>query len=179
MPNKKYCHTCGTPLIETVVEGRLRKFCVTCREPVYENPLPASCLVVADRDERILLVRRGVEPKVGHWCLPGGFMELDETPEEAALRELKEETGLTGTIDRLLGVTANPSPLYRSVLMVGYLVIQYKGVPVAGDDAVDIAFFDRRDLPEIAFESHHRFVGIYNGMKKASVDAGWKRKVIL
>ncbi|MFZ5569791.1 MAG: NUDIX hydrolase [Thermodesulfobacteriota bacterium] len=161
MLEKKYCHACGTRLIETVVEGRPRKFCATCQEPAYENPLPASCLVVADHDDRILLVRRGVEPKIGFWCLPGGFMEIDESPEEAALRELKEETGLMGTIDRLLGVATTPSRMYRSVLMVGYLVIRFEGAPVAGDDAVDIGFFDQRELPEIAFESHRRFMGIY------------------
>ncbi len=150
-------------MIEKKVEGRLRKFCVACQEPLYENPLPATCLVVADNRQGILLVRRGVEPKIGYWCLPGGFMELDETPEQAALRELREETGLIGRIDTLLGVSANPSKLYQTVLMIGYLVKQYEGIPMAGDDATDIAFFDKQNLPEIAFESHAGFIQMYLG----------------
>lgn len=164
MSVKKFCHFCGTPLIEKSMDGRLRKYCVACQEPLYENPLPATCLVVVGSGDGILLVRRGVEPKIGYWCLPGGFMELDETPEEGALRELREETGLIGRIESLLGVSANPSRLYQAVLMIGFLVKQYEGTLVAGDDATDIAFFDKRNLPEIAFESHVRFIRAYHGM---------------
>jgi ADP-ribose pyrophosphatase YjhB (NUDIX family) len=110
----------------------------------------------------VLLVKRSVEPKKGLWCLPGGFMELGETPEQAALRELKEETGLAGRIEMLLGVYANPSVIYHTVLMVGYLVKSYSGTLIAGDDADDAAFFHYDRLPEIAFESHINFMRIYN-----------------
>ena len=113
----------------------MRPFCEGCREPVYENPVPVTCVVVTDPGNRLLLVRRSVAPKIGLWCLPGGFMELGETPEEAALRELAEETGLSGTIDRLLGVLTTPSDQYHTVLMVGYRVGAYTGRVVAGDDA--------------------------------------------
>jgi len=102
-----------------------------------------------------------VEPKKGFWCLPGGFMELGETPEQGALRELKEETNLTGHIGMLLGVTSNHSDKYNTVLMIGYLIENYTGTPRAGDDASDIACFDFDDLPEVAFESHKKFIRIY------------------
>jgi ADP-ribose pyrophosphatase YjhB (NUDIX family) len=85
-------------------------------------------------------------------------MELGETPEQAALRELEEETGLSGKIDMLLGVTANQSSQYETVLMVGYLVKDYSGAPIAGDDASDAAYFHIDELPEIAFESHKKFI---------------------
>ena len=161
MRKKNFCHYCGKALFEKIFEGRLRLFCEHCNEPIYENPIPASCLVVADDTDRVLLVRRSVEPKKGSWCLPGGFMELGETPETAALRELKEETGLDGHIEILLGVSSNPSMLYHTVLMVGYLVKTYTGTPVAGDDADDVAFFHYDELPEIAFESHMEFIKKY------------------
>ncbi len=148
-------------LIEKIFEGKLRLFCEHCNEPIYENPIPAACLVVADNTNRVLLVRRSVEPKKGFWCLPGGFMELGEVPETAALRELKEETGLDGHIKMLLGVSSNPSLLYHTVLMVGYLVKTYTGTPIAGDDADDVAFFHYDELPEIAFESHMKFIKMY------------------
>ena len=161
MRKKTHCPFCGNRLIEKVCDGQQRLFCEYCEEPVYENPIPAACLVVVDEAHRILLVKRSVAPKMGHWCLPGGFIELGESPEQAALRELKEETGLTGKIETLLGVTLNPSDLYHSVLMVGYLVYQYSGNPRPGDDASDVAYFPPRHLPDIAFESHKKFITIY------------------
>jgi ADP-ribose pyrophosphatase YjhB (NUDIX family) len=161
MREKRYCPYCGTGLVEKFCEGALRHYCNQCKEPVYENPTPATCLVVVDTEDRVLLVKRSVEPKKGFWCLPGGFMELGETPEKAALRELKEETGLTGKINMLLAVSANPSDLYHTVLMVGYLVKSYSGNLIAGDDANDVAYFHYNELPEIAFESHTSFIRMY------------------
>jgi 8-oxo-dGTP diphosphatase len=161
MRKKTFCPYCGTRLIEKICEGSPRLFCEQCDEPIYENPIPASCLVVVDNMNRVLLVKRNVEPKKGFWCLPGGFMELGETPEKAALRELKEETGLTGKINMLLAVSANPSDLYHTILMVGYLVKSYSGNLIAGDDANDVAYFHYNELPEIAFESHTGFIRMY------------------
>jgi ADP-ribose pyrophosphatase YjhB (NUDIX family) len=161
MKKKTFCHYCGAELTEKIFEGSLRLFCEQCDEPIYENPIPATCLVVVDNKNRVLLVKRNVEPKQGEWCLPGGFMELGETPEKAALRELKEETGLSGQIDMLLGVSSNPSQQYHTVLIVGYLVKSYTGTLVAGDDADDVAYFHYSELPGIAFESHLEFIRKY------------------
>jgi 8-oxo-dGTP diphosphatase len=161
MRKKTFCPYCGTRLTEKICEGSPRLFCEHCDEPIYENPIPASCLVVVDNINRVLLVKRSVEPKKGFWCLPGGFMELGESPEKAALRELEEETGLSGRIEMLLGVSSNPSAQYHTVLMVGYLIRQYTGTLIAGDDADDAAYFHYDELPEIAFESHERFIRMY------------------
>jgi mutator protein MutT len=161
MRKKTHCPFCGDRLTEKALEGTQRLFCAQCGEVVYENPIPAACLVVVDDTGKILLVKRSVEPKIGKWCLPGGFIELGETPEQAALRELKEETGLTGEIKSLLGVAANPSDLYHTVLMVGYLVDRYTGNLRPGDDASEVAYFSVGRIPEIAFESHKKFIRIY------------------
>ncbi len=161
MQTKKYCPFCGARLGKKFWEGSLRLFCEPCGEAVYENPVPATCLVVVDPTDRVLLVKRNVPPKAGFWCLPGGFMELGETPEAAALRELKEETGLSGKVEMLLGVLSNPSSDYHTVLMIGYLVKQVSGTPKPGDDASDISYFHFAHLPELAFDSHIQFIRIY------------------
>lgn len=161
MPLKKFCPFCAHRLIRKEVEGRRRLFCEACQTPLYENPLPATCLVVPNGCGQILLVKRSVEPKIGFWCLPGGFLEVGETPEEGALRELLEETGLKGEIDRLLGVVTTPSTLYRAVLMVGFLVKDSQGELLPGDDAEETRYFNLKDLPEIAFDSHKTFIERY------------------
>jgi len=161
MRKKRFCHFCGHPLMQKSLDGQARLFCQNCDVPIYENPVPATCLVTIDDQKRLLLVKRSVDPKKGFWCLPGGFMELQETPEAAGLRELHEETGLTGKIDRLLGVVSNDSSNYDTVLMVGFLVQTWRGQLIAGDDADAADWFDYPDLPEIAFDSHRKFIAQY------------------
>jgi len=142
-------------------EERLRLYCEHCNETVYENPVPATCIVTIDETERVLLVKRNVEPKKGFWCLPGGFVELGENPDQGALRELKEETGLEGRIEMLIGVTSSPSSQYDTVLMVGYLVKRYGGLLCTGYDASEAEWFHYSELPEVAFNSHLMFIRIY------------------
>jgi ADP-ribose pyrophosphatase YjhB (NUDIX family) len=158
MQAKQFCHYCSNPLEHKHVEGRTRLYCTACRQPIYENPIPATCVVVMSPSSRILLVKRNVAPKSGWWCLPGGFMELGETPETAALRELQEETGIRGRIDRLLGVCSDRSPHYDTVLMVGYLSTLSNGSPSPGDDAEEVRWFAFADIPPIAFSSHSYFI---------------------
>jgi ADP-ribose pyrophosphatase YjhB (NUDIX family) len=166
MRRKQYCPFCASALIEKTVEARRRLYCPSCRQTLYENPIPASCIVVADERNRILLVKRNVEPKIGAWCLPGGFIELDEKPEEAALRELQEETGLTGRIVSMLGAIGQHSEQYHTVLILGYAVGDIKGELRAGDDASDIAYFGLGELPEIPFESHREFIERYSSLPR-------------
>jgi 8-oxo-dGTP diphosphatase len=163
-PPKAFCPQCGGKLTQKKWEGRRRRFCKTCDRAIYENPVPATCLVVVDGQNRVALVKRNVAPRKGHWCLPGGFMELGEGPEEAALRELAEETGLTGKINRLLGVMSTPNAQYHTVLMIAYLVSDYQGALVPGDDASAADWFSHRELPEIAFTSHSHFIAAYYGL---------------
>ena len=157
---KQFCHFCAFPLENRHVEGRMRLYCTSCQRPIYENPVPAACVVLVDDHQRLLLVKRRVAPRQGMWCLPGGFVECGETPEQAAMRELQEETGLTGRINTLIGVTTSPGTLYQSILLIGYLVTCYSGSAVAGDDASDVDFFDKKNSPDVAFESHQSFIRI-------------------
>ena len=158
MEPKSHCHFCGQPLTHKFIEGRQRLYCAACLRPIYENPIPATCIVTINAHDQVLLVKRSVPPEMGQWCLPGGFIELGEAPEEAALRELAEETGLTGVIDTFLGVYASPSSRYDSVLVLGYVITDFQGVARAGDDASDVRWFPAEHLPRIAFDSHRRFL---------------------
>ena len=161
MMTKRYCHTCGGLLVVMPAEVPNHAFCRHCRTTVYDNPVPATCSVVVDKQGRILLIKRKVAPKQGMWCLPGGFMAIAETPEQTALRELSEETGLTGGIDLLLGVTSVPDKRFHTIVMIGYLVKTFRGNLAPGDDAAEAGFFPYDSLPPIAFSSHDAFIRLY------------------
>lgn len=161
VPNKLFCHFCGSRLSKKNIEGRIRLFCDACNTPIYENPVPASCIIAPDNNDRILMVKRNVEPRIGFWCLPGGFMELDETPEESAIREFREETGLTGKIERLLGMVTHKSERYGSILVSGFLAGNLEGELNPGDDASDAKFFAMDEIRDVAFDSHWYFIKIF------------------
>ncbi|MBU1170327.1 MAG: NUDIX domain-containing protein [Proteobacteria bacterium] len=161
MIQKKFCPYCAGPLVESQIEGQLRKRCTQCQTILYENPVPAACVVLIDSQERVLLAKRKVDPKAGYWCLPGGFVELGESPEEAAIRELREETGLQGKIDMLLGVSVDPHPDYDTVLITAFLIRSFQGSIMAGDDVSRADFYFSETLPDIAFRSHSHFIRHY------------------
>ena len=106
---------------------------------------------------RVLLVRRRWEPRVGSWCLPAGFMEAGETPEQTAVRELHEETGVIAQLTGLLGVYAGfDDPRVRAVLIL-YTGLATGGEERAGDDATELAWFPLDALPDdLAFASHRQ-----------------------
>ena len=89
----KYCNNCGEKVILEIPKGdnRERYCCPNCETIHYQNPKPTATLICVNKD-KILLVKRAFEPAKGEWSLPGGFIELGETPEDAAKRELVEET---------------------------------------------------------------------------------------
>jgi 8-oxo-dGTP diphosphatase len=156
--NIAFCSFCGGHLEEVVVEGRSRKRCVQCGRINYVNPTPAVGLLAARQPNLVMLVRRTVPPEIGHWCLPGGFIEMGETPEDAVHRELLEETGLRCTIDRLFDVGTVINGFYGDVIVLAYVITIAGGTPRAGDDADRIDYFPASDLPPIAFKSHVRFI---------------------
>jgi 8-oxo-dGTP diphosphatase len=105
------------------------------------------------KDGEILLVKRKNEPFKGKWALPGGFVEYGEKTEDAAVREVFEETGLKTSVKSLVGVYSNPNRDPRGhTITVVYLMELISGELCSGDDAADAKFFDLDMLPEISFD---------------------------
>jgi len=159
----KYCPKCRAELELSWIEDERRLACPECHWVNYENPLPSSAALVRNRKGEVLLVKRGKEPGKGKWALPSGFIEIDETPKKACLRELKEETGLKGEVVRLVGVYSQKSLLYRNVLIIGYEV-NARGDLSPGSDSQEAEFFPLDKLPDVPFSSHRKM--IEDGVKK-------------
>jgi len=153
----RFCPLCRTPLGAKIEDGRKRRCCPECGWIHYLNPLPCAAALVLRSGGEVLLVRRGVEPGKGLWGLPSGFIEIDETPEEACLRELREETCLEGMIGDLVGVYSQESSVYKFVIIIGYRV-DAAGDPSPGSDSEETAFFPLNRLPTIAFPSHRAII---------------------
>ena len=124
----------------------------------YDYPRPAvtaDCVVIAKENEsKVLLIKRGNEPFKGQWAFPGGFMNMDETTEQCAVRELEEETGLKVTEIKQIGAYSkvDRDPRGRTVT-VAYLVVIDKAEAVkGGDDAAKAQWFPISGLPKLAFD---------------------------
>ena len=102
---------------------------------------------------KVLLVQRGVEPFKGRWAFPGGFLNIQESAEEGALRELKEETGLEGVLARQFHTFTAPNrdPRERVISIAFYALVRLQEVR-GGDDAADARWFRLDEVPQLAFD---------------------------
>ena len=101
------------------------------------------------KGKKVLMIKRGMAPRKGAWGPPSGFIEVGETPEEACLRELKEETGVSGQVVRLVGVSRlGDKEVYGDMLMVRYLVKVGDEEITPGDEVEDARFFDIAELSD-------------------------------
>jgi 8-oxo-dGTP diphosphatase len=140
-----------------------------CLRPRFRNPaLTVDGAVIVRRPRpggvryHILLIRRGTEPFAGEWALPGGFVEYGEDPDRAVMREIEEETGLSGLPFRQFRTFGRPDrdPRGHTVSIV-YLAELVGEPPVVagGDDAAEARWFPLDQLPDLAFD-HDRILGM-------------------
>jgi 8-oxo-dGTP diphosphatase len=149
-----FCPRCGAVMEMAKVAGRVREVCPSCGFILYHNPVPGAGVLV-EIDEGIVLVQRGQPPFVGWWALPSGYIEADESVEQAAVRECKEETGLDIELLELFGVYSFPEGPVQSGIVIFYRARPVGGELEAGDDAQDVEVFYPDALPEkLAFRTH-------------------------
>lgn len=127
----------------------------------YEYPHPAvtaDCVIFGFDGVciKVLLIQRGIEPFKGKWALPGGFMKIDETAEECALRELEEETGLrNASVEQFHTFSdVNRDPRERIITIAHYALVRLSEVK-GGDDAASASWFAMSEVPSLAFDHDH------------------------
>jgi 8-oxo-dGTP diphosphatase len=161
----KYCPRCRAEMVDRVAYDRVRRVCPECRFVQFIDPKVGAAVLAVTEDNQALLVRRAVDPAKGSWCLPGGFIEIGETPQQAASRECKEESGFDVEIDRLIDVYYYED--YRgSGILVLYRGTITNGSAQSGDDVQEVGFFGPDDLPEdIAFDSNIETLALWRAGK--------------
>lgn len=142
------------------VAGRVREICPACGFILYRNPVPGAGVLVEMEtspggESGVVLIQRGQPPFVGWWALPSGYIEADESVEQAAMRECQEETGLDVELLELFGVYSFPEGPVQSGIVIFYRARPVGGKLRAGDDAQDVGVFSPDALPEkLAFRTH-------------------------
>ena len=162
---RRHCIYCGGEITKKSEDGVLRDFCPCCNSFFYNNPLPVVSSIL-DSAREILLVKRDRAPFKGQWCLPTGFAEAGESIEDAALRELREETGIKGRISRLLDVDSYKSRFYGDLLFLTFIVEQTGGKLAAGGDCTQARFWPVNKLPPMAFPPNKRALDAYIKSKR-------------
>ena len=156
-----YCSQCGKKNQFGEIDGSIRYHCPNCKTIHYQNPKPTATLILP-RKNQVLLVRRAFEPAKGSWSLPGGFLELGETLEEGAKRELKEETNLMGSMSALLGTCSHFNSIFGDVLLIGYemQIVSWDNIS-PGDDADEAQMFLLNSAPPLAFKCHTKILNMH------------------
>ncbi len=141
-----FCAHCGHALEAGAGPGG-RAACPACGNVRWADPKVAAGTVV-ERQGRIVLVRRNLNPMYGRWSFPSGYVDAGEVVEEAAAREVLEETGIEVRIEQLLGVySGGGSP----VVFIAFAGTAIAGEPRANDEVMELGLFEPAALPELAF----------------------------
>ncbi len=152
-PGFRFCPKCGGQLERKQIKANEpeRRVCNACAFILYEDPKIAACTIPII-DNKIVLLKRGIEPNYGQWVFPGGFMDRGERVEDAAIRETWEEANLAVEIDQLLNIYSYTG---QPVVIVVYLVNVVGGELKAMDETLEAATFAPEEIPwdELAFES--------------------------
>jgi ADP-ribose pyrophosphatase YjhB (NUDIX family) len=156
-PMVRFCSRCGAELSFGPIGGedRDRLGCPACGFVFYVNPrLVVTTLPITERGE-VMLIRRGIEPGYDMWAQPGGFLEIDETVREAAIRETLEETGLAVEPGAIVGLY---SRVPAAIVVVAYEARIVGGEPLVTHESLETRPFapDTIPWPQIAFETSVR-----------------------
>lgn len=152
----RYCPRCGS---DADIAYPRSITCPACGYGAYYNPKPVACAIPVTDDDRLVLMRRGFQPQRGKWSMPGGFVDLGETVEDAARREVREEIAIEVEIRHLVGVYSRAED--RTVVVV--YAAHAQGIPTPTEEALEIRAFAPNEIPwqELAFWSDGRALRDY------------------
>jgi len=156
-----HCVNCGALLVPREIEGRMHEACPNDDFVLWHDPKVVTAVVV-EAPGGVLLGRRGIEPGRGLWCLPGGFVNDDEGPLDAAVRECQEEIGAAVEVTGLVGVYHIAKTDAPSMVGIGYRARLENGETAQpGSEMLELDIFALDSLPPLAFPSHRQILSDY------------------
>lgn len=162
-----FCVNCGAQLVPRSIEGREIEACPNDDFILWRDPKVVTAVVV-ETEGGIVLGRRAIEPGYGLWCLPGGFVNHDEDPAVAAVRECREEIGADVDITSLIGVYHVAKTTASSIVGIAYVGrLREAEKPSVGGEMLEVGVFSLDALPPLAFPSHREVIGRYAAQRAA------------
>ena len=163
----QFCPRCGGPLERRRLKASEpeRPVCSRCGFVFYIDPKIAVGTIIRTDGDRLVLVRRAIEPGYGLWVFPGGYVDRGEPLTSAAVREAREECGLEVRLDSLVNIYSYPG---RAPVIVVYAATAVGGTLCADDECLETAEFDSASIPwdQLAFRSTHEGLRDYlNGTR--------------
>ena len=158
----RFCSSCGSPRVERVVpngDSLARDVCAACGTIHYQNPkVVVGCL--PEWEDRVLLCRRAIDPRMGLWTLPAGFLENNETLVDGAMRETLEEAGARVDVGDLYAVISLPQ-ISQVYMMFRARLLDLRFAP--GSESLEVRLFEESDVPweSLAFRTIARTLRNY------------------
>ena len=150
----EFCPSCAVGLGIEYIDGKQRQICPSCKRVMYYDPKLTTTAIV-EQDLKVLFVKRATPPGIGLWSLPGGYVDRGEIVEEAACREVFEETGLRIKIGNIVGIYSEKG---NPVVLITYDSVVTGGTLTSGPEVLDAQFFAPTNLPELAFPRDKRIL---------------------
>ena len=168
----KFCSNCGAALTFGEIEGedRDRLSCPACGHIVYVNPRLVVTVFPITDDGELVLLRRGIEPGRGRWAQPGGFLEVDETVNQAAIRETWEETGLLVEPGEIIGLYTR---LEAAVVTIAYEARIVGGTAAPTAEALEIRTFAPEDIPWSSLAFRTTMWALRDWLERRRPDVKW------
>ena len=165
----RFCPVCGGALeSRSLRDGDpARLVCTACGFVFYLDPKLAVGTIITDEQNRVVLVKRAIEPGYGKWVFPGGYVDRGEEVRAAAVREAREETGLEVRLDRLINIYSYAG---RVPVIVVYSATMMGGCLGCDDEGLEARFFEPETIPweELAFRSTREALQEFLGLTRSS-----------
>ncbi len=159
----KYCPNCKTELKRKLRDNVFRLCCPNCGFIFWNNPTPVASVVI-HKDGEVLMLKRAKEPFRGYWVLPGGYINVEETAEEAVIREAKEEVNVEITLEKLIGayrIDDDPRGINIDIIYSA----QGKGSVALSPEDSEFNYYKLSSLPELIAYKHREAIEDWSKIK--------------